>query len=103
LGSGDRALVCAALGRFEDAIYTIRLNQARTAHYLDWAKPFFADVNGSVHFVEGSLFHLWHGDLKDRRHFERHSDFAKLDFNPSTDLHIDSTGVLRRNDARPEL
>lgn len=103
LGSGDRAIACAAYGRFDNPIEIIRLNESRVSHYLDWAEPFYRDVRGSVGCVDGKLYHLWHGDPKLRRYRERHKDFAAFDFDPSKDILIDRTGVLRWAENRPEL
>ena len=49
----------AAYGRFEDAL---RLQHLDREHYLAWAIPFHEDVRSNVGFVEGGLFHLWHGE-----------------------------------------
>ena len=92
LGSGDRALACAAYGRFEDAICAIRMNEWRAAHYLDWAKLFYRKVNGRVGYLDGALFHFWHGELRNRRYLERHNELAKLDFNPYADIKVDCQG-----------
>ena len=37
VGSGDRALSCAAYGRPDNAIVVTRMNPRQTAHYLRWA------------------------------------------------------------------
>ena len=33
-------------------------------HYLAWAEPFYDAVRARVAFVEGNLFHLWHGETE---------------------------------------
>src|SRR5436305_798089 len=48
VGSGDRALACAALGRPRDAIDTMRMGTAGARHYAAWAQRFHADVQGRV-------------------------------------------------------
>jgi hypothetical protein len=93
LGSGDRALASAAYGRFEDAIFTIRLSAKRAEHYLKWAEPFYDLVQGRVGVIEGRLFHLWHGEIQDRRYLERHEDLERLDFNPTRDICIGEYGA----------
>jgi hypothetical protein len=92
LGSGDRALASAAYGRFDDAIFTARLSPERARHYLRWAEPFYAQVQGRVGVIEGRLFHLWHGDLEDRRYLQRHKDLAQLNFDPNSDIRIGKDG-----------
>jgi hypothetical protein len=92
LGSGDRVMACAAYGRFADGIYSTRLGAKRSAHYLKWAYPFFDSVRGNVACVDGRLFHLWHGDLHNRRYVQRHVDLAAFEFDPFTDITIDDSG-----------
>jgi hypothetical protein len=103
LGSGDRAMACAAYGLFGDAIYTIRLDERRAAHYLRWAEPFFDRVRGAVGYVDGGLYHLWHGDVGDRRYLERHQDLSRLGFDPLTDIALSDGGCWRWSSYKPEL
>lgn len=95
MGSGNRAFACAALGRFEDAVSYLRMNPSWEEHYLAWARPLFAGVRGSVAYLEGNVFHLWHGDLKNRRYAERHTLLQDLNFTPAKDLEIDKNGCWR--------
>src|SRR5262249_5118183 len=44
LGSGDRAMVAAALGKFDGGARSLCMNAARRAHYLRWAEPFCNSV-----------------------------------------------------------
>jgi hypothetical protein len=66
VGSGDRALVWAGYGRYEDAIARLCLNRARASHYLDWAQRFYGDIQGNVGGIAGRVCHLWHSDLPNR-------------------------------------
>jgi hypothetical protein len=92
LGSGDRALACAGLGRFEDAIHMSCMSQRRATHYLEWAKPFHEKVQENMGLVEGNLLHLWHGDIADRKYVERHRGLAQMDFDPYADIALDVNG-----------
>jgi hypothetical protein len=93
LGSGDRALACAAWGRYDDAIGMARLTPPRANHYRSWAVPFHIATAGKVGCVEGKLFHLWHGDLSDRRYIERHCRLAEFPFDPTRDIYIAANGA----------
>ena len=95
IGSGDRAMGCAALGTHEAAIARLHLSPGRAAHYLRWALPYFAAVQGRVGYIPGSIFHLWHGNLEDRHYNVRHRALAKLDFIPDRDLERTPSGVWR--------
>jgi hypothetical protein len=103
LGGGDRTISAAAYGRFSDPIASTLLNKAQQRHYLNWAQPFFAEVRGRVGFVKGNLVHLWHGSLENRKYLQRHKDLLSFDFNPSTDLVIDSQGCWDWRTPKPAL
>ena len=103
VGSGDRALSCAAYGRPDNAIVVTRMNPRQTAHYLRWAEPFYGDVRGNVGCVEGRLYHLWHGDPKNRRYRERHEAFSAYAFDPSVDIVVNSSGAYRLGGRSPRL
>lgn len=103
LGNGDRAMLCAALGEFDSAVRATAMNEARRLHYLAWARPFHATVRARVRSISGRIYHLWHGDLRDRRYRERHTGFSSFDFDPSADLAMDDSGVWRWSSAKPEM
>jgi hypothetical protein len=103
LGSGDRALVCAALGRFDDTMTSLKLSRARMVHYLGWAEPFYASVRGDVGALRGRPFHIWHGEIADRKYAERHSALAGCPFDPATDLIRSDVGLWAWRTNHPEI
>lgn len=103
IGSGDRALACAALGRHIDAVASLKLSPARAAHYGAWAGPFHRAVQANVAVLPGCLFHLWHGEIADRSYVERHSRLAELTFDPAEDLIRDANGLWNWHSRRTDL
>ncbi|HVA17272.1 MAG TPA: hypothetical protein VMV59_06120 [Candidatus Dormibacteraeota bacterium] len=103
LGGGDLAFVHAAYGRTDEAIEILCLNPRRSGHYLDWAKPFFSDVQGNLAHIKGDLFHYWHGALPNRRYAERNERLRQLDFDPYTDIELDEHGSFRWSCEKPAL
>lgn len=103
IGSGDRAMSCAAFGRFDDAIHTTCLQGARAQHYLAWARPFHDAVQGQVGYVDTPLLHLWHGNLKHRRYLERHQRFRAFNFDPATDLGLNAHGAWQWKSHKPAM
>jgi hypothetical protein len=97
IGTGDRAIVCAALGKFDCAVDALELTGRRIEHFLDWARPFYASVRGNVGCIDGRIYHLWHGDLRDRKYQLRHSGFGKFNFDPFIDIAVASNGCWRWN------
>jgi hypothetical protein len=103
LGMGDKVIAAAAVGRFEDAVVAHRMNAPQAEHYLRWAVPFHEEIRGQVGYREGTVYHLWHGDLADRRYVERYDGFEVYDFDPGSDLVIDPAGCWRWNSAKPQM
>jgi hypothetical protein len=103
IGGGDRAMACAALGRTEFAAKTIRMNKQRFRHYESWATAFQRDVAADVGYLEGQIFHLWHGEKIHRRYVQRHIDFAALPFDPLVDLRLNETGAFEWANDRDDL
>jgi hypothetical protein len=100
VGGADTAIARAAYGRFDDAL---RLQPLHAEHYLAWAKPFHAAVRSNVAYVEGKLFHLWHGKTEHRRYRERNESLRRFAFNPFTDVVRDRQGVWQWNSEKPEM
>lgn len=93
LGGADRAIVAAALGRFELGIKALKMSQAQARHFLAWARPYHDTVRARVGNIEGRCFHLWHGKLNDRRYEQRLEPLRQLGFDPSSDIDIAENGL----------
>ena len=96
-------MLLAGLGRFDEAIEALQMNERRAEHYLAWAVPFFREVGGRIGYVSGSLFHLWHGDFPSRRSHERHHLFHAFDFDPDDDVRLSESGCWRWNSRKTEM
>ncbi len=103
LGGGDRAILSAAIGEFGHYVGSHAMNHRQIEHYRLWGDPFFADVRGRVGYLDGRIYHLWHGDLKDRNYRERQRHLAEMDFDPFADIALDSNGCWRWNTDKREL
>jgi hypothetical protein len=103
LGAGDRAIVCAAIGRFDYWVDAAAANSRQEQHYRAWGEPFFMDVAGGIGSIDGRIFHLWHGDTGDRRYAKRHREFMRFEFDPFSDIAIDTNGCWRWNTVKPEM
>lgn len=100
IGGADSAIARAAYGRFDDAL---RLQALHRDHYLAWAQPFHQAVDSNVTFLDGDIFHLWHGKTVDRRYRARNEEFMRFQFNPFTDVMADRDGAWRWNSNRPDM
>lgn len=41
-----------------------------------WSKKFYSVVRGSISYVSGDLYHLWHGDIASRQYLKRIKEFT---------------------------
>lgn len=103
VGAADRAILGAALGRFDYGIEALHMTAAAKNHYLSWARGFYNDVRGHVTHIPGRLFHLWHGDLSDRHYEDRLDILTDASFDPSLDITLNENGLWRWSTAKPEL
>ena len=103
VGAGDRALACAAHGCFNEFIGSVCMNEQEKERFMAWARPFYQAVCGATGYLEGNLFHLWHGEARSRRALARHKELGPFDFNPFEDIVIDRNGCWRWNTNKPEM
>lgn len=103
LGSGDRAILCAAMGIFDSGVNAVGMRGRQIEHYLAWAAPFHGAVGGHLGFVDGRVLHLWHGDLTNRRYAQRHEGLSRFRFDPYRDIVLDPSGCWRWNSSKSEM
>jgi hypothetical protein len=103
IGGDDRPMAMAAYGCFDEVMRRYYMNNWQRKRYLAWAKPYSETVRGAVGFLEGNLFHLWHGEMINRRSVRRYEEFQAFDFNPFEDVAIDENGSWRWNTNKPQM
>lgn len=103
LGMGDKHMAAAAVGRVEDAVECLEMSAAHGDHYRRWAERFQSETGGSLGHVPGTLYHLWHGDLADRRYVARYQGFRSFAFDPESDLALNRDGAWRWASAKTAL
>jgi len=101
LGGADMLMFLAMWGLFEEAIDKIELNKACENHYLRWAESFHRAVGQRVGYMPGKIYHLWHGDRKNRKYQDRYRFLRSFD--PCSDIIPASNGAWQWKDPRSEL
>jgi hypothetical protein len=102
-GGGDRAILCAALGRFDSCVRSHSMSDRGVEHYRAWGERFYAEVGGKIGHVSGPVFSLWHGANESRQYEERHRQLAKYDFDPFSDIALGANDCWHWNSAKPGL
>lgn len=103
LGSGDRAMLCAAAGKFTYGEAALRMTARQSEHYRRWAASFFATTEGRISCIDGRIFHLPHGDLRQRRYGARLEGLRNFCFDPFTDVVVDRDGCWRWSSPKTEM
>lgn len=103
VGGGDSAFVFAACGHSEDVAHLHSMNRLQSSRYLEWASRLHATARGSISYVPGDVFHLWHGELANRLAGERHERLQAFAFDPYEDIALDRQGAWRWASPKPEL
>lgn len=103
IGGGDRAILGAVVGRYDLVARALQWNQECLDHYAQWALSFTKSARGRLGYIEGSIYHLWHGALAGRGYVSRHRRLLELGFDPFTDIAIDDCGAWRWNSDKPDL
>jgi len=78
-------------------------NKAFFNHYEAWAKTIFEKIKGNVTFTKGVIFHLWHGDQKDRRYLENIQHLSSCEFDPTKDIYLNESGCWELTKERKDV
>jgi hypothetical protein len=68
-----------------------------------WARKFYDAVRGNLGFVSGSLLHLWHGRIADRRYYTLALRLRAFGFDPDRHLQPGPTGLWEWTDEAAAL
>jgi len=87
-GSADHFMAHAIYGDMDGFCIQSVLGKSppQLACLKTWSEKFHAKVKGSFTAVPGQIVHLWHGELKHRRYYQRMLEINSLGFNPYTDI-----------------
>src|ERR1700682_4012047 len=100
-GGADSLMVASIYGDFEPIAVRHLFNPRRKQHYLRWAIPFNKSVAGQIGALPGTIYHLWHGELKDRNYYDRYKLLENVD--PYSDIQIASNGAWQWTKLNTEL
>lgn len=104
-GSGDHMMAHGFCGDWESNCIERILggNTRHRAHFTEWCRRIYKDVRAKVGGVPGTLLHLWHGDMNNRRYVLRNQELALFEFDPNADIRIGSTGCWEWSSDKPDL
>lgn len=77
VGGADHIIAHAAAGHIPHNCITKSFTEDIEA-VEEWSRKFFSVVGGSVGYVSGTLYHIWHGDLESRQYLKRIKEFTPI-------------------------
>jgi hypothetical protein len=92
LGSADRHMACALVGRVEDSVHG-DCHPGYHRWLQIWQERAERHIKRNVGYVPGTIRHMWHGRKADRGYSSRWRILVRHQFNPDTDLKLDVSGV----------
>jgi len=104
-GSGDDMMAHAFVGSEAFARNQGRRHPpALLRHLAGWAARAYAEGRGNLDYVNGDLFHLWHGHVLNRQYLERIEGLSRYGYDPASHIRLDHNGLYRWTEqAPPEL
>jgi len=92
LGSGDHQMALCLIGKGHVSIPSKITRDYKTS-VLNWQKRALR-LHKNVGYVEGTIYHYFHGKKSDRRYNERWLVLEENKYQPSIDVHKDIQGIL---------
>ena len=96
LGAGDSHMAMGLIGKI-DTISSSGKASIISSAYLNalirWQTLASRHIKKNIGYVDGSLFHYWHGKKRDRKYLERWKVLIDNKFDPTTDLKRDTQGL----------
>lgn len=74
-GGADHIIAHAAAGHIPHGCITKSFTET-IDEVNEWSNKFYALAQGKIGYVPGDLYHLWHGDIKDRQYLKRIKEFT---------------------------
>jgi hypothetical protein len=93
-GSGDHMMAHGFCGDWESSCINRILgdNNPHRQHFSTWCRRIYGNVRARVGCVSGTLLHLWHGEIDNRRYVARNKELAALGFDPYRDIRTNRAG-----------
>jgi hypothetical protein len=102
VGGADTYMAAGFAGYFSEQLGRL-LAPALRAHVAVWAGRAAAATGGKIGHVAGTIEHLYHGELTTRTYERRHEILRQADFDPTTDVAVDSRGLLAWSSPKPNM
>lgn len=97
LGGGDTFMCYALIGELAKRNMPRSLGPSGVEWLTEWEQRAEKFIKRNVGYVNGAIFHHWHGAKKNRSYMDRGQILTRAKFNPSKDLKKDFQGLWQLN------
>lgn len=94
LGSGDRHMACALIGKVGESHHG-RVHPNYKKWLRQWQDQAERNIKRNVGYVSNTIRHLWHGRKADRGYSSRWKILVNHQYDPETDIAKDVSGLWR--------
>ncbi len=101
VGSGDCILVDCMLGSWPLHGYDRKFTPRAKRHIDGWCND-FKKKNINVDYLPFDVFHLWHGNLRNRGYMRRHEITLAYDYDPEKDIKLSGQTFVWASD-KPKM
>lgn len=100
LGSGDRHMSLALIGKVETSFFKDMWNACPVYATMlkEWQARAEKYIQRDIGYVDGLLLHYWHGKKKDRGYSDRWKIITENKYNPLKDIKRDWQGLFQLGD-----
>lgn len=102
VGGGDLAMITALTSKTDELFATTDYTLKHQKHLDEWAKS-LGKSRIKIGNTDGDIYHLWHGEMKNRQYRQRYSILTQHHYDPYKDIDICAGSALRFTDANPVL
>jgi hypothetical protein len=97
LGGGDLAMAWAIYGPAlrnpnQDRWLEQNCSPAQIRDFKEWRGDIHREIRGHASYIEGAIYHFWHGTRANRKYRDRNLILKKADFDPTSDICLDDNG-----------
>jgi hypothetical protein len=104
-GSGDHMMAHSFVGDWTTKCIkrVIGNNPHFYNHYLEWSRKIYTKTKAKISYVDGTLLHLWHGDVENRNYVIRQRTLEQFGFDPANDIKLNKNKCWEWNHGNEKL
>jgi len=103
IGGGDLRMVLSGFGAWNLLKRHIQEGEPMFKATRQWGQTFYALAQGSMSYVPGTVKHLFHGEIRDRRYSARTEILKRYGFDPFKDITLSRNGLWEWKDSKSPI